>query len=180
MAVGVFNKKWLEDLRFKTWIARDNTSKLNFYCEVCNKTNIFGNNYELRLIQHAKGKKKHLDCLKKYKVPKQSNFLKTPTTPTTVNKQALDALTIDQNISLNQQITEAEIFWIQRGCKNAIIFREYIDDSDTLKVMFQDSQIASKVTFSKTKAMYVAKYGITEFVRKHQNDVMDKGIYISV
>ena len=81
---------------------------------------------------------------------------------------------------MNQQITEAEIIWILRGCKKAVSFREYIDDSDTLKVMFQDSQIASKVTFSKTKAMYVAKYGITEFVRKHQNDVMDKGMYISV
>ena len=45
---------------------------------------------------------------------------------------------------------------------------------------FTDSQIASKVTFSKTKAMYVTKYGIAEFVRKHQNSVMEKGLYISV
>ena len=89
-------------------------------------------------------------------------------------------MTIPQNISLNQQITEAEIRWILRGCKKSCSFREFIDDSDTYKVMFTDSQIASKVTFSKTKAMYVTKYGIAEFVCKHQNSVMEKGLYISV
>ena len=177
MAVGTFDNKWLEDIRFKTWIGRDNASKFNFYCKVCNKSN---NLYINSLVQHAKGKK-HLAYLAKYKeVPKLSNFLKTPTTPTLINEQSLDAMTIPQNISLNQQITEAEIRWILRGCKKSCSFREFIDDSDTFKVMFTDSQIASKVTFSKTKAMYVTKYGIAEFVRKHQNSVMEKGLYISV
>ena len=81
---------------------------------------------------------------------------------------------IDQLLAQQVSTTRAEIIWVLRMVKNHNSFRSCLGLGEDLKAMFQNNDVVTKFTLSKTKSAYFVTHDISPWVKsKLQTEITD-------
>lgn len=179
-----FQDSWLTDPSFSDWLKKaiDSTQ---FRCIVCHKTLSLSTAGRSALTDHANGDK-HKDALSK-----RSNFFKpigkkvlskvssnkdceslllsTTSSTTTSSKQ----MTLKSAVNLSDVVL-AEIRWVLKAVVSGYSMNSLNDVTESFSAMFPDSSIASQMTLKRTKASYIANFGIAPHFISMLNNQIDK------
>ena len=80
-------------------------------------------------------------------------------------------------VDLDMEVQRAEIKPALRVVEQHSSFRSCDDLGEFYKDIFNDSSIASKFTFAKTKCMYTIKYGIAPYVKEKLSEKLSSSPY---
>ena len=86
---------------------------------------------------------------------------------------------LESLVDLDMEVQRAEIKSALRVVKQHSSFRSCDDLGEFYKDIFNDSSIASKFTFGKTKCMYTIKYGIAPYVKEKLSEKLSSLPYFS-
>ena len=87
---------------------------------------------------------------------------------------------LESLVDLDTEAQRAEIKSALRVVKQHSSFHSCDDLREFYKDIFNDSSIASKFTFGKTKCMYTIKYGIAPYVKEKLSEKLSSLPYFSV
>ena len=169
-----FQEKWLDNIKYKTWLAQAPSDKNTARCILCKKDINISTMGVSALESHAAGKR-HTDLLnerKNYKdvffIPTQSSNANKTTSQKSVDSSS--SCTISTRKSINgfmasRNSIDAEILW----CMNVVISHHSFNSCSDLKniftKMFPDSDIATQFTLGKTKRRYMILYGLAPYYK---------------
>lgn len=81
---------------------------------------------------------------------------------------------------VKDDVTRAEIIWALNGIKSHLSLRSVADASDLFRLMFPDSDIASRVKMQKDKFAYVVTYGLGPFFQDQLSSIVTKCSFFTV
>ena len=177
----VYQEKWGHDDRFKLWVRKkdDATAKCNYCFKEINVSNMG----EAALTSHMKSKK-HLQ-----RTPSQQNlksFISPPTSPSPtpetcseVESQSSKSKTIDQ-MFIGSSTLEAEIRWVLNTVYSKHSMNSSSNSGELFRKMFPDSDIAKSFQCGRTKAGYVATYGLAPYFRSELLSILSNVPYYTV
>ena len=76
--------------------------------------------------------------------------------------------------------TRAEIIWVLRMVKNHNSFRSCLGLGEDLKAMFQNNDVVTKFTLSKTKSAYFVTHAIAPWVKSKLQTEINDSCFFSV
>ncbi|PIK52261.1 hypothetical protein BSL78_10820 [Apostichopus japonicus] len=175
-----FNKLWLENPKYASWLLSVTNDQHKAKCCVCMKYIDISSMGEAALSSHIKGKK-HLQLLKG--TQQQStlilNFMKptdqaaTATAPTTTARSLelvasttssttsmpTNKSTLDTYVTREDTLT-AEITWALKVIDCHYSYNSSIDTAKLFQKMFPDSQIAKQFSCGEKKCAYLTCFGL--------------------
>ena len=195
-----FNKLWLFDPHYKDWILEDDTSNTKAKCKKCCCDIDLSNMGTCALDSHAKGFKHVNNCksqtslftwLKKSgpslteidtSTSDEVHISSTAATSSASTIVELSTTTTPTNSLskfLNKEdVMKAEIIWTLHIVTNHQSFISNAGASKLFRIMFPDSEIASKFSCERTKMSYVTVFGLAPyFQQKLYNKLNDVPIY---
>ena len=159
-----FQDDWLRDTDFKDWLKKVPNEPTKFECNICGKIRSLSTSGRSALTEHADGGK-HKEIVEKLKEDekKKKNFFnsKCPKQQEASSSQVLQEQKLPAlDGKLSFEITKAEIIWILKSIVSGYSCNSVDDFAQTVKAMFPDSNVAANLKLGRTKAMYIATYGI--------------------
>ncbi|XP_074652758.1 uncharacterized protein LOC141907086 [Tubulanus polymorphus] len=190
MGKCTFQDSWLHHPEYRSWIERVPNSIHKFRCRICMKSNELGAGGLGALKSHMKSNlhlsggsivsqtvrlddmfgKKDLNNNRCGKV--QSVVDNRPTTST-----GSSSTIIDDFVS-KDSVKKAEILWTLKTVTGHFSFKSCEDVRDLFKLMFADSVIADRITFSEHKCKYLASFGIYPYFREKFSSKLNGTPYV--
>ena len=155
-----FDASWSEKY---AWISKDKNSIYSARCTLCSKLFSIRNGGILDVNQHSKT----AIHVKNEKQMRSQHTFKTSGGP----------LTACSKPATKDQILNAEILQALNMVDKNHSFSSANGDSDRLKKMFPDSQIAAKYSQEETKSKYVVQFGLAPFVKDELSTDVQKTPY---
>ena len=158
------NSAWLDDNRFKAWLAvvpkRNDLAK----CKICNRNFKIDNGGASNIISHTKSNE-HIYLEKSSRLYATLYFKKKEapisTDSTTVKKSTTKHKASNnrnitlKNLRVSLSSTEAEIRWVLKVVMAQFTFYSCLDNKDLFISMFGEQEVISKFSLSKTKCVYI-------------------------
>ena len=185
----VFKEKWLKNVKFNKWIARDKDCT-RAYCTVCHRSVDLSTMGTSALRSHMKGiKHKELVALNKKCMPlvlptvdngqvdqgKQQTTQSNPESksvpdskPTGCSCKCCDhtcASDVSKTVT-NYDLKVADVWWALNVVSSGYSYSSCNDTAFIMKHQFPDSRIAQQFTFQETKCMYTITHGLAPFCKK--------------
>lgn len=196
-----FAQQWLDPTTHSTWTWLHEVTADSYKagCKLCKSTFDVGNMGISSIISHEKGKKHatHVEDAQSSRPLFQfatsvklttsassatSDDLSMATTdsqgqemPQTSNTQKAGSCGLVPGISqylVKDAVTRAEIRWALSGVMSHSSLRASGNAAELFKLMFPDSDIASKFSMGKDKCAYVVTYGLGPFFKQQLVDVV--------
>lgn len=160
----LFQEKWLYDDQFKLWVRKINETVAK--CIYCFSEINVSNMGEAALTSHMRSKKhtqrKPLEqTIKSYLSPLTSPPPIIETCSVAVS-QSSKSKTIDQ-LFIGSLTLEAEIRWVLNTVYSRHSMNTSSNSGELFRKMFPDSNIAKTFQCGRTKAGYVATYGLAPY-----------------
>ena len=170
-----FNSAWLDDDRFKAWLAAVPNRNDLARCKICNRNFKIDNGGVSNIISHTKSNK-HIDLEKSSRSYSTLYFKKkeapistdstTVTKSTAKDKASNNRNTTLENLRVPLSSTEAEIRWVLKVVMAQFTFRSCLDIKDLFISMFGEQEVLSKFSLSKTKCAYIINYAIVPYFKE--------------
>ena len=187
----LFQSKWKNEPKFKSWLVEDPQSPFYFVCKKCKVTCELGNMGRGAVTKHMKSQK-HIDLDQSREsqsagllaswassnqpalggIGDESNAADGSQTVEAIltdeNSNYQDAGNSDTEASINKWITgeevlKAEALWSLYTTVNHISNRASNNTSALFEVMFRDSKIAKEFTCAKDKNSWMVSFGLAPY-----------------
>lgn len=171
-----FKREWLKDDRFAEWLGEVPNNPGVFFCRVCRQQSLIGTNGIKALTSHMKSSK-HSTALQASKDSKAIfSFMKskpaTVESPTTVTVTVPSSTrTLDPHIS-DEKTLMAEVRWVLHLVTSHCSSRSSDNIGDLFRGMFTDSKIAQQFQCGRTKAGYLATFGLAPAILDELNQTV--------
>ena len=174
-----FQDEWLTDQKYIGWLQRDPKESTKAYCKQCMKTVSVARKGKANLDEHAKGQKH------KSKVPcnRQTLFSNTKEPQSSCQASVQPSASVKSSTSqasesqpppkqqsidgfiLNDAVIDAEIYWILETVAQKYSYNSNEKKKFLFAVMFQNSDVAKRITCGSTKSSDVVNFGIAPYFR---------------
>lgn len=173
-----FNTSWLSRVDanndpVKIWLKMGSTST-TFKCSLCQTSDLSCGNQGWKAVEQHMNIHKHKQILSQWKnnmkftVSTQSSSSSTnPSTSTSTSIPILErSNNKDKTLSLEDQITKAEILWSLNVAAKGFSYSSCDELNELFSSMFPDSAIATKFTIQADKMSYVISHGLGPYFKK--------------
>ena len=194
-----FSPVWLKNPSYSTWLAQVQNSTHKAFCRWCKKEFDVSNMGECALKSHATSKKHiSMETANKNVTSIADSFRKQPTsslktsegaTSSTSSSSILSSTSSSSTPSLStstsqqplldnvvsgDSVLNAEVYHCLNLISKHNSYNSSSDAGDLYRLMFPDSQIASKFSCADKKAAYMTTFGLGPYLKRCQLDAIKR------
>ncbi|CAF0979657.1 unnamed protein product [Adineta steineri] len=174
-----FNTGWLSRVDcnndpVKSWL-KSGSKESTFKCSVCQTTDLDCGNQGWKAIEQHMKNSKHIQKFNQWKKNTKFTVLSEPSSSRPANESTSNFTSIafleknnnkDKPLSLEDQITKAEILWSLNVAQKGFSYNSCDELNELFSLMFPDSSIAKKFSIQSDKMSYVISHGLGPYFKK--------------
>ena len=168
---NVFNDSWIQDKRFKSWLAAVPSKRDSGRCKLCNKDFKIDNGGTSNLLSHSKPKK-HVELEKSASSYSTLFFKKKPPDPKPTDEKSVNEKETSSNnsssldhLKVPLSSTTAEIRWALKIVMDQSPFRSCLNLKGMFLSIFGDIDIVTNFALSKIKVAYLINHGLAPYFK---------------
>ena len=192
-----FNKDWIKDPAFSSWVGVDPNSETKARCMLCGYNFELGNMGKKSLVSHANGKKHKLKHQLSVKVkqeikpldvhfgkvapsssaedkPLNTTDMVVPPPPPLPPAQKPTTSGMMSSYVVRDEVLTAEILWAMKTVVSHYSVNSSEKTSNLFQKMFPDSAIAKKFKCGKTKCAYFIQFGLANCFKEELSTKVQK------